>query len=375
MAEDIENTPGGDEATTTEFNMNDAMSRAYEDIEDRESGEENTGGDRLRDESGRFASQKPEGQAPDQAAAPDGDADPTAINADPAQQEPGTPQGWKPQEVEVFRNLPEEVQGVILRRQQELQGMVTRKAQEVGELGRFGQALHDNVFGSRIHQMVQQGINPVQRTAELFGYADAMQSDPAGTIGRLIKETGLSVRQLAESAGLVVLGEEGSSPRGVQPDQKQPIDDPRITQLMQTVQQLAAGNQQQQVQSLTAEVGSFADATGEDGALVRPFFNDVFETMLDKMADVQLYEPHLHPQVKLQKAYDLAVSARPDVRQRAEQARQAQEAMQRNTRARQANKGGRNVRQTGVAPAGKRPTAGAGDMRSTMEQVFDDLNG
>ena len=56
MAEDIENTPGGDEATTTEFNMNDAMSRAYEDIEDRESGEENTGGERLRDESGRFAS-------------------------------------------------------------------------------------------------------------------------------------------------------------------------------------------------------------------------------------------------------------------------------------------------------------------------------
>lgn len=375
-------TPASEPAAP--FNLREALSQAHNDIEARDAASETP-----RDDRGRFVAREQDTVSEDgltnagQPPAPKADTQPdteatqeaTEPADDSAPQPKGddNPLGWKAEEKAVFDALDEDTQAMITERFKQVQAMSTRKAQEVGQFGQLGQVMHEQVFGPRLQQMQSQGVNPVQRTAELFAYADAMAQNPAATITRLMQETGVSIHQLAQSAGVNLAAEDSWDAPAVDPLS---TVDQRISEalrpLVQRLEAQDAAAQEQHMQGYYSELDTFMGAKDASGQLLHPHFDDVFDDMLASVTTLRTTRPDLAPQATLEAAYKMAVGMNPEIQERIDRANRAKQAQERDKAAKKAKGTVRNVKPTGVSNSDKTPTKGR-SIRETMAMVYDEV--
>lgn len=231
---------------------------------------------RARDEKGRFA--KADEKAPGEPVEPAKEATPPVEAAkppEPAKTEPAAPAfakegarapvSWKPAIREKFGSLPPEVQEEVVRVDREIR----RTMQESAEARQVHQRLRET-FAPAEPFLRAQGMDPLAFTSSAvqtaMTLAGGTQAQKASALVSLIKTYGVDIQAL--DAALV--GTVG--PGGAQQPQPEVYRDPRLDQLLQTIEQAKGQQAKQMEERARAEI---AKVEGEE------FFEDVRMDMAD----------------------------------------------------------------------------------------------
>ncbi len=256
------------------------------------------------------ASSKPK----DSEAAPKGDA------AQPVE----APKHWPEADRKAFAGLAPEAQAIVRRAMRDVEGGFTRKSQELGDKAKYADAVRSLIDNNTRQHLASTGANELQYFAHLHQMNELAKRDAPGFVRWAMNQLGLTPDRIF--------------PAQQQPAQQQPaadaqlealLSDPKVKHLETELAQLkGVVTQRQQAEwqayqnqlaqhrsSLQHTAMSFRNAQDDSGQLAYPHFDQVHVHMGALMdADPRLAQMPDGPE-KMQAAYDMAVHARPDLRQ------------------------------------------------------------
>lgn len=309
-----------------------------------------------RDQRGRFAAKQAAeasatDPAPDAPAPPAEPAAPITPEAVPAVE---APQHWAPQDKELFGKLPPDGQKFLLDRHRAMEGDYTRKMQAIAPLHKAVEP-----WSQYLHQI---RATPEQAFDALIGMEHKLRT---GTP----EQKQQALRQLAADYE-ITLGQ------AAQPAADEYVD-PQVVALNQKLAQLEAWKnsreqreeqyqrqqQEQEHSKLVSTLETFVAEKTEAGALAHPHYEAVRATMGALMSGGQAPD--------LKTAYDMAVWARPDLRQQLVAAQQEaavrKSAEEAKAKAQKASTAAASI--TGT-PAGATPPAPANSLREEIARAF-----
>lgn len=260
------------------------------------------------------------------------------------------PAHWPEEDRAAFATLPEEMQQFLLRRSKETDADYTRKTQELAEQRKELAPIQDvtAAWGDYFREI---GVDPAKAIDHVMSVERTLRS---GTP----EQKRNAIAQLARDYGI----DTAAAPRGM----SQQSHDPAIATLQQqlnAIQGQLQNNTQQQAQNQAAKLAEFAARMDENGRPAHPHFNAVRDVMMALARNGQASS--------LEDAYDMAVWARPDLREKMLSAREAQQMEARSQSAAKARKAARaNVRGSG-APA---KTAKPKSLEDELAQVWEELS-
>jgi hypothetical protein len=240
-----------------------------------------------RDEKGQFAPKDPAAQAapvdPNAQVAPvDPNAKPSAVPV---------PAGLSPQEAQIFNSLPAELQTSFARTMETLNEKATRFA---------GYEAIEQMIAPRRQPWALNGMTDTQAINQLLALSDFAAEKPMEFVQYFIQQRGLDAEE-------IVFGAEPIDPT-VQALQQQVADLTQQLTGVTTQQQQAAHN------GIVNEIISFGTETGADGALLRPYFDELGNSVLPFVQAVMSAHPEWTRAQVLQEAYDRACWGTPSVR-------------------------------------------------------------
>lgn len=273
------------------------------------------------------------------------------------------PKHWADADKQAFAALPDEAKSVLLKLSKNLEGGFTRKSQELSDKGKFADTVRNLFDGGLKAQLAQAGLDEVGGVRYLLDLQRKATEDPVGYAKWFIAQSGIRPEHLFPQA----------KPQAGQQKQVDPaadlseqdidalIADPAVKQLeakLAAIEAKEAERERQRqnferqqyassVQSIQTQLVQFREAQDDNGHLQYPHFDTVQRHMGALMdTDPDLVSMPDGPE-KLAKAYDMAVWARPDLRQGFLEAQTADMALQQQKRA-EADKA---RRATAVKPA------------------------
>lgn len=254
--------------------------------------EKASAGERARDEQGRFAPSKETAKpaAPDEKTM----ANPETGEAQPKVSQLNPPANWKGNAKLAWQNLAPEVQQAI----NEEYGGFTKAESELKE---FREAV-----GERAQTLAAQYGTTANGLKAILAGADMLNRDPVGFVRWLVKERGLN---------LATISGQGEPPNGQQPqgEPSNPLE-AEVRQLRSQLQNLVQQQTQAAQTPIHAEINRFA----ADPA--HPYYKDVEQHMIALIPTIQG-----SPSERLQKAYEMATWANPDIRASLQQAERQKE--------------------------------------------------
>ena len=267
------------------------------------------------------------------------------------------PSHWSAADREMFNKQPPESQKWLMDRSRAMEAAHTRRSQEIAPMRQLVERW--NPYFDKVGASAPQAIDLVLQTE--YKLRTGSQEAKLQVISDLIRDYGV----------------EAPAEPGEEADQV--VQDPRVDQLNQQLQQMQAGwqqhqmtvTQQQQAARMQAEqqaqtaINAFATHKGDDGKLSHPFFGEVQHEMT-KMAQADL-KAGIQPD--LDDLYDRACWATPSTRSHLLKAEQAQATEQRKQEADKARRAGGQISGTG-APTVEQPK----DIRDTLSAAWDRLS-
>jgi hypothetical protein len=322
---------------------------------------------RVRDEKGRFAKAA---EKPDEKAPPAADKPPEPAKATPAEvkpPEPATakpeapafakegarpPQSWKPAVREKFATLPPEVQEEVVRVDREVRKTMQDSAEARQNYQRFRE-----VFAPAEPLLRAQNVDPVAFTSSAVQTAMALaagtQAIKAQALVQLIKTYGVDIQAL-DAALTQSMGH--APPPGSPGVPVGPYQDPRVDELLRSIEQAKSLQARQLEERARAEI---AKVENEE------FFEDVRADMADLLDLAARRGVALTPQ----EAYRRATLLHPEVSKVLEQREAAKQA---------ANPNGSTQRARAAAASVKGSPAGPDlngqqerDLRGELEAAWD----
>jgi hypothetical protein len=311
-----------------------------------------------RDQRGRFAPKtQPEVSAADPVTDPS--APPVEPAAPIAPETPAVPaveapQHWAAQDRELFGKLPPDGQKFLLDRHKAMEGDYTRRMQEIAPLRKATE--HWTPYLQQIR------VTPEQAFQELIGMEHTLRTGSP-------EQKQQALQQLA-AAYEITLGQTAQPPEDQYVDPQVAALNQKLAQLEswknsreQAEQQYQRQQQERQQSELQSTITSFATETTDAGTPAHPHFEDVKGTMAALIGGGQAPD--------LKTAYDMAVWARPDLRQQlftAQQDAAAKKAAEEaKAKALKANTAAASV--TG-RPVGAMPAAPAKSVREELERAW-----
>lgn len=286
------------------------------------------------------------------------------------------PKHWPEADKQAFARLPKEGQEIALKLAKNLEGGFTRKSQELSDKGRFADSIR-GLFDDTTRQQIQAaGTDEFGYIRYLHSLQQTASRDPVGYLKWAMQRLGVTPEKLF---GPQVQQQTGQ-PQGQQPDPLADLlVDPKVSQLeakLAALQNVIETEQRQKAEaerarvvnitnSLNTQIRSFREALDDHGQLMYPHFDAVQKHMGALMdTDPDLAQMQDGPE-KLQKAYEMAVWARPDLRQSFIEA-EAQKKVQEAQKKREAE---RAKKATSVKPA-----AGVVATRPKAKSLDDAIN-
>lgn len=237
------------------------------------------------------------------------------------------PKHWPEADRKAFVGLPKDGQDIVLKIAKNLQGGYTRKSQELSDQAKFATEVRGLFNDADRQQMARAGVDERQMIDHLVRLQRYATQDGPGYIKWAMHNLGVTPEAL--------FGPQTQPPPGQ--TQQPPADDnltalladPAVKQLeakLAQLQGIVEGNERQKqeaaryqqinaVNAINRELATFRQALDDTGQLKFPHFDTVrahMGALMDTDPDLaQLADG----QDKLQKAYDMAVWARPDLRQ------------------------------------------------------------
>ncbi len=328
------------------------------------------------------AGDKRDGEDAAEAKAPDAEAakDKDAAKPEKAEEAPkfDAPKHWPEADRQAFAGLAPEAQAIIKRLAKDLEGGFTRKSQELSDRAKYADAVRGLIDEPTRQQMAATGVSEVQ----YFGYLNQLQQfasqRPVEYVKWAMQNLGVTPEHLGIHAprqqpgeqpdGAAALADLLSDPKVKQLEAelaqfKGAVSPERVQQMVRAT--LAEHQNAQQRQSLQGAMGAFRSAVDDDGQLLHPHFDQV-QIQMGALIDPTPYlvldqqgrpvgirndAPDIvkmpdGPE-KMKAAYDMAVWARPDLRQSLVE----QEASRRMAAAEKAREAARAKTVTAVKPA------------------------
>lgn len=261
---------------------------------------------RARDETGKFAK---EAAKPAEKAAPAVKAAPAKEAVAPEPAEAGAPEvardinrapsTWKPAARADFEKLPATVRAEIHRR-------------ETDFLNGQSQLLPDAKFGKSVAEIVApyrllieaEGGTPERAISDLLRSAAALRMGSPQQ----------KVNTLAQIGRLYNVDMRAFANPGAPQQQQQPLQDPRVDQLLAQLNQERQQTAQREQQTLEGTVSNWMGENDAQGKPLRPYLGDVMNEMSALVPQIRTQSPSLSHDQVLQQAYERATWGNPEIR-------------------------------------------------------------
>lgn len=306
--------------------LDDAISAAFEASESEDLSS------LLKDEPKGKAAAKVEAE-PDENAGddtPSEDAAKAPVEAEESEEPQvlSAPKHWPDADKQAFAKLTKEGQEIILRKSKDLEGGFTRKSQELSDKAKYADNVRGLIGDQRRAFLQSQGIDEMAYLKRLNDIHAMADRDPVGYLKWAMQSMGVKPEQLGISQA-----QTPQTPPNAQAttDEQlvQLLADPEVARLRSDLQNLQGKIEKEErskqeaenarrvnaVNALSTTIATFRQSLDETGQLQYPHFDSVKGHMGALMdTDPDLNQLPDGPE-KLQKAYDMAVWARPDLRQ------------------------------------------------------------
>jgi hypothetical protein len=226
------------------------------------------------------------------------------------------PEAWSSDAKSKWEDLPRHLQEEVSRVYKSMQGDYTRKTQKTAEL--------EKQYESKVaeYQTFEQALQPY-----LAGLASVGKTATEVTLGmidahnRIMSDNVAGMEWMAQNLGyssLMELAEAASqSPQAS-------VNNPQVDTLRNEVQALKS---QLSSAPIEQEIEAFAQAVDESGERVRPHFEDVFDYMFQLTPLILQQNPGMSNTEVLDRAYNQAVRAHPELYQKQQEAERAKQAL------------------------------------------------
>lgn len=268
------------------------------------------------------------------------------------------PTNWRPEVREKWASLPPDVQAEINRREREISiglgASATTKAE--AEKWRQTQAPFEMMLRA-------DGVDGPTKYAGYLRMEAGLRTGPmatkAGIVANIIKSFGVDIDHLAHALG-------GPAPDGTQTPQHvaaQPgaYQDPRVDQLIATLQHQAQERQAQQEREAQASLAKIQET------------NEFFEDLRQDAADFYEAAAKRGKPITLERAFELAAHANPEVSKVQAQRKAAEDAKAKAAEAQKKRAAASSIRSVpgGAAPAEDSETDGSlrGDLESVARRL------
>lgn len=246
---------------------------------------------RSRDEKGRFSSKS--GQSEEQA------------GADRTQEESSLspPRSWPAEKKEQFRQLPREVQQLLLEHEGSQERHFHERSEELARL-RDRYSRIDQVVDPYRQQLALEGVDEAQALQQWLALRQLAKQDKGQAAQYVLQQLGVDPRQLAEQGSQGLL----------HPSLKVLVDE--ITGVKQQNAELAQYLQQIKLQPIQQELQAFGSATNEKGEPLYPHFasDRIQQAMTPHVQAIRAANPNKSHREILAEAYDRAVWSDPETR-------------------------------------------------------------
>lgn len=286
------------------------------------------------------------------------------------------PKHWPENRRQTFAKMPPEVQAAWLEHDKDLQGGFTRKSQELSDTKRFAESIKGLFDETTKSQLQRAGLDEVGAISQLLRLQQMATRDPVAYAKWFIENTGITPEHLGfpqtkqpekakeETDPLAALLNPQPDPRVKQLEAELAALRGDVTGIMTAGERARQAQIHQQMQALNESIISFRSAIDEHGLAKYPHFDQVQKHMGVLMdADPDLVKLPDGPE-KLERAYDMAVHARPDLRQSVIE----QEVAKRMAEARKKEEAERARRITSVKPGVGAATAKVGP--KTLDDII-----
>lgn len=271
--------------------------------------------------------------APDENAGDDAhseDAAETETNVEDSEESTtlSAPKHWPEGDKQAFAKMTREGQEIALKLAKNLEGGFTRKSQELSDKARFADSVRGLFDDQTKNQLQMSGTDEVGYVRYLHSLQQFATRDGPGYIKWAMQNLGVKPEQLGISQATSPTSQKTETQ--LQDEQiAQLLADPKVADLearLQKLQGVIDQEQQSKVQAQNAErinatrtlqttISTFRQSLDEHGQLKYPHFDNVGAEMGALMA----HNPDLAKMPdgleKMEKAYDMAVFARPDLRE------------------------------------------------------------
>ena len=278
---------------------------------------------------------------------------------EPAQgQEPATelkaPEGWTKEAKAEWENLPPQVQAAVAKREVDMANGVNEIKKKYADI--------DGALQPRLDVIRRHGHTPAEAVNQLFAWFEAISANPQVAFPALAQSFKFDIRTIPGLAQAMQQYQQSAQQQPAQGQQQQPaqgqpgqppVDMPPAVQqyinsLKQELQEFKQGvgqNFQQLTNSFAQQSQAKTEEILMNWAKDKPYFEDVRRHMAHLISSGAV-PPMANGNADLDKAYDMAIFAIPDVRTKiladqqkaADNARTAKAAAERAAQQEQANK-------------------------------------
>lgn len=277
------------------------------------------------------------------------------------------PAGWSLKEQETFRKLAPDAQKFVMDR-------VEAATKSVGLPAEYQEM--ERVIAPRRAAFASTGLTPAAAISQTLQLSDAAAKNPIGFIKWFMDQRGVTLGHL---------GVKQQAPAAIDPEDDPANQDPvvarltnQITTLERQVQQLGGhvtARSQAEEQALQSqanqEVQNFGMAVDDKGLLKHPYFNEVKQHVLAFITSGVADDPPGSGRPSLERAYDMACRAHPEVNSKISAVNAAREQRERQKAEQEKAK---NARRAGAtvngAPGSVTPQQSTGDLRADLRGLF-----
>lgn len=297
----------------------------------------------------RDAAETTEQAATEQEAATETADQPETTPVEPAAPAINAPQSWSAEAKAKWAAVPPELQQVIAKRETESHQAITRLGMERNTLEKQIKEFEpiNQLLAARKDDLARRGISPSQALATLFDAQARLDANPVDGLVQIGLSYGIDLRPVF--AGQQTQVDVNNNPALAQIQQKLELLEQRNAQLEKIQSERQAAEQRAKEQAEAAEQTKLVQEI-EEFKRDKPYFEEVRATMAALLQGGATD--------KLDQAYDMAVNAHPDIRQRIQADQRAKEEAARQEEARKKAEEARkaasvNVRTSQTQPAPK----------------------
>lgn len=286
------------------------------------------------------------------------DQDVTDGNGEGAEPEIPMPRSWSADKAELWSGIPAGAKEWIASREKEASDALSQKGQELAESSRRWEP-YQQLFE-------QHGVENHETIQQLLGWSDFISQNPQAAIYQLAIQNGVDPRIYSQQGQTVEQPNGATAQTGYNPALAELST--QLNGLRSDWQSFQQTQARAQLEANEKAIEAFASEVDESGNALRPYMQEVEQAMIPIVQRAKQDNPGLSPKELLDKAYNEAVWAVPEVREKILADRESQKLAEAAKAAEEARKKSKSV--VGTANTGNAPVE-AKSVREELERQFE----